>query len=61
MSKKRQFRCADCWKTYANEASLDNHQYKWRGSCAERRAAAMLKYKANNPIPVMGAVNLETK
>ena len=35
MSKKRNFRCPDCWRYYSKAEAVDRHQVKMRGHCID--------------------------
>ena len=35
MSKKRSFRCPDCWRCYPNAEAVERHQVKAEGRCVD--------------------------
>tara|TARA_B110000908_G_C9921436_1_gene299848 strand:+ start:132 stop:317 length:186 start_codon:yes stop_codon:yes gene_type:complete len=35
MSKKRSFRCPDCWRCYPNAEAVQRHQVKMEGRCID--------------------------
>jgi len=35
VSKKRNFRCPECWRCYSNAAAVDRHRTKMDGRCID--------------------------
>ena len=39
MSKKRNFRCPDCWRVYSNAEAVERHSVKMEGRCIDSAPA----------------------